>query len=92
MRPLHCILVVALTHAIAIPVAADDLLDNGSFEDGDLSGWQTLQLGSGRWLASGSSDGTIRVWDLDDDETPLRLVLDDHSETVLDVAFDPAGF
>jgi WD40 repeat protein len=42
-----------------------------------------------RLLASGSSDGTIRVWSLQDPSQPLTLT--GHSGAVNLVTFDPAG-
>ena len=44
----------------------------------------------GRWLASGSWDKTIRLWDLNDLNSAPR-VLSGHTNWVISVAFDPTG-
>jgi energy-coupling factor transporter ATP-binding protein EcfA2 len=43
----------------------------------------------GRWLASGSSEGAVRLWNLDHPETAVRL--DTGGKRVLAVAFSPDG-
>ena len=43
----------------------------------------------GKRLASGSSDNTVRVWDLDTKE--CACTLSDHSDTVTSVCFSPDG-
>jgi WD40 repeat protein len=41
----------------------------------------------GRWLASGSKDGTVRVWDVA--KGKARLVLEGHKDMATAVAFPP---
>ena len=43
----------------------------------------------GRWLASGSTDGTVRLWSLAQRKELARL--EGHSDVVRSVAFDPQG-
>ena len=49
----------------------------------------------GKWLASGSSDTTVRVWDVDNwKKSPIwkeKTTLKGHSNTVWTVAFSPDG-
>ena len=47
---------------------------------------------NGRWLATGSKDGTARLWDLADPARPSRLIKQvDGGEHVRCVAFSPDG-
>jgi WD40 repeat protein len=43
-----------------------------------------------RWFASGYQDGTVRVWDLADPDSPAApIVLPGHSGEVIDISFSP---
>jgi acetylornithine deacetylase/succinyl-diaminopimelate desuccinylase-like protein len=44
----------------------------------------------GRWLASGSDDGTVRLWDMDNREAE-PTILSGHEDWVRSVAFSPDG-
>ena len=69
---------------------------NGQIErvlSGHTNAVRTLDVSpNGRWLATGSKDGTARLWDLADPARPSRLIKQvDGGEHVRCVAFSPDG-
>ena len=56
---------------------------------GFASGAFVIFSPDGKWLASSSSDNTVRVWDADTGE--VALVLRGHAGHVLSVSFSPDG-
>jgi WD40 repeat protein/energy-coupling factor transporter ATP-binding protein EcfA2 len=59
----------------------------GRYED---AVWTVAFSPDGKWLASGSRDATIRLWQVDDPATE-PLVLRGHEDAVWSVAFSPDG-
>ena len=45
----------------------------------------------GRWLASGSEDNTVRLWDAAEPASPIRACFTGTSDSVKSVAFSPDG-
>src|SRR5262249_27067108 len=44
----------------------------------------------GKWVLTGSGDGTARLWDLSS-TIPVSILLEGHRESVMSVAFSPDG-
>jgi WD40 repeat protein len=62
-----------------------------SFDEGHTGAVRTVAIDqTGRWLASGGADGTVRLWDLAGRPGLVRM-LRGHNLDVLAVAFSPDG-